>query len=147
MAKHLLPGSLLMFPSARTRCSATCIEARLTLSDRLIGHQIAKHLLPSHLVVLPLARSRLPTPLIEPLTAIIPMDEERTCKSYLHTGPELRKASDCSPLCIQPTAIIKQSSYPTASGGLGDVYKCTWNRDAGLDEVSYRFVVLSLYSL
>lgn len=134
------------FP-ALTWCSAICIEAHLTLSDMLIGHQMAKHFLLSPLGVLPLARSRLPTPLIEPLTTIIPMDEERTCKSYLHTRPELRKASDCSPLCIQPTAIIKQGSYPTASGGLGDVYKCTWNRDAGPDEVSYRFVVLSIYSL
>jgi len=43
-----------------------------------------------------------------------------------------------SPLCIPSTAIIKQSDYPTASGGLGDVYKCTWNRDASSEEVAVK---------
>ncbi|KAJ8588642.1 kinase-like protein [Rhizopogon salebrosus TDB-379] len=33
------------------------------------------------------------------------------------------------PLCIDPTTIIRQSSYPTASGNLGDVYRCMWNSD------------------
>ncbi|OJA18793.1 hypothetical protein AZE42_10011 [Rhizopogon vesiculosus] len=43
-----------------------------------------------------------------------------------------------SSLCIEASTIIRQSSYPTASGGLGDVYKCTRNRDTGSDEVAVK---------
>ncbi|KAG1853472.1 kinase-like domain-containing protein [Suillus subalutaceus] len=49
-------------------------------------------------------------------------------------------------LCIKPSDIHKQTVYPTVSGGLGDVYKCTWNCGAGSDEVavkSPRFTNLS----
>ncbi|KAG2033944.1 kinase-like domain-containing protein [Suillus americanus] len=41
-------------------------------------------------------------------------------------------------LCIKSSDILRQTSYPTASGGLGDVYKCIWNSGASLDEVAVK---------
>ncbi|KAG1728740.1 kinase-like domain-containing protein [Suillus paluster] len=41
-------------------------------------------------------------------------------------------------VCIQSSNIIRQTNYPTASGGLGDVYKCTWNCDASSQEVAVK---------
>ncbi|KAG2140922.1 kinase-like domain-containing protein [Suillus bovinus] len=42
-------------------------------------------------------------------------------------------------LCIKPSDIHRQTSYPTATGGLGDVYKCTWNHGVNLDEVAVKY--------
>ncbi|KAG2140927.1 kinase-like domain-containing protein [Suillus bovinus] len=39
---------------------------------------------------------------------------------------------------IKPSDLQRQTSYPTATGGLGDVYKCTWNRGASSDEVAIK---------
>ncbi|OJA21146.1 hypothetical protein AZE42_10004 [Rhizopogon vesiculosus] len=38
---------------------------------------------------------------------------------------------------IDPNSVIKKHSFPDASGGLGDVYKCSLNRNASLEEVRY----------
>ncbi|OJA10593.1 hypothetical protein AZE42_11015 [Rhizopogon vesiculosus] len=46
--------------------------------------------------------------------------------------------ADCSSLSIEESTITRQSNYPTASGGLGDVYKCTWNCDTGSDEIAVK---------
>ncbi|KAG2134522.1 kinase-like domain-containing protein [Suillus clintonianus] len=43
-----------------------------------------------------------------------------------------------SVLRIKSGDIIKQTNYPTASGGLGDVYRCTWNSGASSDEVAVK---------
>ncbi|KAG1895741.1 kinase-like domain-containing protein [Suillus fuscotomentosus] len=40
--------------------------------------------------------------------------------------------------CINPSDIHRETSYPTASSGLGDVYKCKWNRGASSDEVAVK---------
>ncbi|KAG1749418.1 kinase-like domain-containing protein [Suillus lakei] len=40
--------------------------------------------------------------------------------------------------CIKPSDIIRHTSYPTASGGLGDVYRCTWNCGARSEEVAVK---------
>ncbi|KAG2070505.1 kinase-like protein [Suillus decipiens] len=47
-------------------------------------------------------------------------------------------AEDSSVLCIKPSDIIRQTNYPTASGGLGDVYKCIRNYGANSDEVAVK---------
>lgn len=47
-------------------------------------------------------------------------------------------AEDPSAHCIKSSDILRQTSYPTASGGLGDVYKCTWNCGASSDEVAVK---------
>ncbi|KAG2035121.1 kinase-like domain-containing protein [Suillus americanus] len=47
---------------------------------------------------------------------------------------------------IKPSDVLRQSSYPVASGGIGDVYKCIWDCGASSDEVavkSPRFPILS----
>ncbi|KAG1805814.1 kinase-like domain-containing protein [Suillus subaureus] len=43
-----------------------------------------------------------------------------------------------SALCIEPSDIHKTTDYPTASNGLGDVYKCIWNHGASSDEVAVK---------
>ncbi|KAG1901163.1 kinase-like domain-containing protein [Suillus fuscotomentosus] len=43
-----------------------------------------------------------------------------------------------SAFCIKPSDIHRQSSYPTASGGFGDVYRCIWNRGESSDEVAVK---------
>ncbi|OJA11920.1 hypothetical protein AZE42_06146 [Rhizopogon vesiculosus] len=61
-------------------------------------------------------------------------------------GHRPTSGTEDSSLCIEASTIIRQSKYAIASGGLGDVYKCTWNCDTGSDEVavkSPRFGVLS----
>ncbi|KAG2363119.1 kinase-like domain-containing protein [Suillus spraguei] len=45
---------------------------------------------------------------------------------------------DSSVLCIKPGDILRKINYPTASGGLGDVYKCTRNCGASSDEVAVK---------
>ncbi|KAJ8587875.1 kinase-like protein [Rhizopogon salebrosus TDB-379] len=52
--------------------------------------------------------------------------------------PTSGKGDSASRSCIDASTIIGQSPYPTASGGLGDVYRCTWNCDAGSDEVAVK---------
>jgi hypothetical protein len=109
----------------------------LTLSNGLTGH---------HLFILQPARFRLPTLLMEHIIIIIiiiSMDaisilQRRTCKLPPYIRSKLRKESNCRlpRLCIDPSAIIRQSPYATASGNLGDVYRCMWNSD----EVSHRFM-------
>jgi serine/threonine protein kinase len=47
-------------------------------------------------------------------------------------------AEGSSVLCIKPSDIHRQTNYPTASGGLGDVYKCIWSCDASSDEVAVK---------
>ncbi|KAG1811848.1 kinase-like domain-containing protein [Suillus subaureus] len=47
-------------------------------------------------------------------------------------------SDDIRVLCIQPSDILKYTSYPTASGGIGDVYKCIWNRGASSDDVAVK---------
>ncbi|KAG1845271.1 kinase-like domain-containing protein [Suillus tomentosus] len=47
---------------------------------------------------------------------------------------------------IDPSTVTRMTAYPTASGGLGDVYKCILNRGASQEEVavkSRRFTNLS----
>lgn len=39
---------------------------------------------------------------------------------------------------IKPSDIVRQTNYPTASCGLGDVYKCIWNCGASSDEVAVK---------
>jgi len=36
---------------------------------------------------------------------------------------------------MNPNIFIRKTNFPIASGGLGDVYKCTLNRSARLEEV------------
>ncbi|OJA20041.1 hypothetical protein AZE42_04465 [Rhizopogon vesiculosus] len=54
-------------------------------------------------------------------------------QGYCHTS-----GTEDSSLCIEASTIIRQSIYPIASGGLGDVYKCTWNCETGSDEVAVK---------
>ncbi|OAX34309.1 kinase-like protein [Rhizopogon vinicolor AM-OR11-026] len=39
---------------------------------------------------------------------------------------------------IDPNSVIKKYSFPDASGGLGDVYKCSLNRNTSLEEVAVK---------
>ncbi|OJA20031.1 hypothetical protein AZE42_04468 [Rhizopogon vesiculosus] len=39
---------------------------------------------------------------------------------------------------IDPNSVIKKHSFPDASGGLGDVYKCSLNRNARVEEVAVK---------
>jgi hypothetical protein len=110
----------------------------LTLSNRLTGDHLV-----FLLFILPPARFRLPTLLIKHTTIITSMDatpflERRNCTLLLYIRPNFHKALYCS-LCSDASTIIRQCPYyPNASGGLGDVYKCTRKCDAGSDEVSRR---------
>jgi serine/threonine protein kinase len=53
--------------------------------------------------------------------------------------PSASDAEDSSSaLCIKPSDILRKTSYPTASGGVGDVYKCTWNCGPSSDEVAVK---------
>ncbi|KAG1805817.1 kinase-like domain-containing protein [Suillus subaureus] len=66
--------------------------------------------------------------------------------SIVDTPDRTSDAEDTSALCIKPSDIHKTTNYPTASNGLGDVYKCIWSRGASSDEVavkSQRFPILS----
>lgn len=68
--------------------------------------------------------------------------EDRISNGRLSTSD----AEDSNAFCINPRDIQRETSYPTASGGLGDVYKCIRNCGASLDEVavkSPRFANLS----
>jgi hypothetical protein len=109
----------------------------LTLSNRLIG---------AHLVfllfILPPARSRLPPLQMEHMTIITSLLQRRTSELLPYIRSKLREPSDCRPprFCTDPSTIIGQSPYPTASGGLGDVYRCTLKYDAGSVEVSHRLM-------
>jgi hypothetical protein len=114
----------------------------LTLSNRLTGDHLV-----FLLFILPPARFRFPTLLIKHMTIITSMDaalflERRNCKSLLYIRPDFHEALDCSlPMpCSDASTIIRQGSYPNASGGLGDVYKCARKYDAASDEVSHRLM-------
>ncbi|KAG1884569.1 kinase-like domain-containing protein [Suillus subluteus] len=64
----------------------------------------------------------------------------RTSDDHFPNGrpPSTSDAEDSSVLCIKSSDILRQTSYPTASGGLGDVYKCIWNSGASSDEVAVK---------
>ncbi|KAG2053224.1 kinase-like protein [Suillus hirtellus] len=68
----------------------------------------------------------------------------RTSDDHVSSGR--LPTEDSSVPCIKSNDIKRQTGYPTASGGVGDVYKCTWNHGESLDEVavkSLRFPSLS----
>ncbi|KAJ8587883.1 kinase-like protein [Rhizopogon salebrosus TDB-379] len=52
--------------------------------------------------------------------------------------PTSGKEESLPRFCINASSISRQSPYPTASGGLGDVYKCTRKCDAAFDEVAVK---------
>ncbi|KAG2088074.1 kinase-like domain-containing protein [Suillus discolor] len=62
----------------------------------------------------------------------------RTSDDHVSSGHLPTEASSSVP-CIKLGDINRQTSYPTASGGLGDVYKCTWNRGESSDEVAVKY--------
>ncbi|KAG2046361.1 kinase-like protein [Suillus hirtellus] len=57
----------------------------------------------------------------------------RTSDDHVSSGR--LPTEDSSVPCIKPGDINRQTGYPTASGGLGDIYKCTWNHGESSDEV------------
>lgn len=60
---------------------------------------------------------------------------DRTSEDCISNGRlSTSDAEDSSAFCINPGDIQRETSYPTASGGLGDVYKCIRNCGASLDE-------------
>ncbi|KAG1799056.1 kinase-like domain-containing protein [Suillus variegatus] len=61
----------------------------------------------------------------------------RTSDDHVSSGRLSTEDSSSVP-CIKPSDINRHTSYPTASGGLGDVYKCTWNRSESSDEVAVK---------
>lgn len=46
--------------------------------------------------------------------------------------------SMCGSCVMDPSSVTRQASFPTASGGLGDVYKCILNRGACPEEVAVK---------
>ncbi|KAG2030398.1 kinase-like domain-containing protein [Suillus americanus] len=46
-----------------------------------------------------------------------------------HEAPSLSVAFDADPFAIPSTSIRKQTNYPTSSGGLGDIWKCSMTTD------------------
>ncbi|KAG2134525.1 kinase-like domain-containing protein [Suillus clintonianus] len=91
--------------------------------------------------------------LVQPSVDSIPASEtpiadtpNRTSEDHIPSECDSSPDTEYSATCIKPSDIIRQTIYPTASGGLGDVYKCTWNSSASSDEVavkSPRFITLS----
>lgn len=63
----------------------------------------------------------------------------RTSDDHISNGSlSTSDAQDASAFCINSSDIQRHTSYPTASGGLGDVYKCIWNCGANSDEVAVK---------
>ncbi|KAG2355120.1 kinase-like domain-containing protein [Suillus spraguei] len=76
-------------------------------------------------------------------TSLVRTPEDYRCGCHLklyekaNSQHEIKtpQISICGSCVIDPRNVIRQTSFPTASGGLGDVYKCTWNRSASPEEV------------
>lgn len=49
------------------------------------------------------------------------------------------QTSDYRSLEMDPSVIVRQASYPIASGSLRDIYKCSLNRGASQEEVAVKF--------
>jgi hypothetical protein len=50
------------------------------------------------------------------------------------------QTSTCGSFIMDTSIVTRQTNFPIASGGLGDVYKCILNRGASPEEVCYRLI-------